>query len=102
MRRLLARAIQATTLVASVLMLVAGARQMPRLTVARLHYDGGGDWYANPSSLPNLLAAIRERSKLGIAIAAIIKIIATTIKSSINEKPFCLLGMYSPSFCRLQ
>lgn len=66
MRRLLARAIQATTLVAGVLMLVAGARQMPRLTVARLHYDGGGDWYANPSSLPNLLAAIRERTSLQV------------------------------------
>ena len=35
------------------------------------------------------LAAMRERSKFGIAIAAIIKIIATTIKSSISEKPFC-------------
>ena len=23
--------------------------------LARLHYGGGGDWYANPSSLPNLL-----------------------------------------------
>ena len=33
-----------------------------RLTVARLQYDGGGDWYANPSSLPNLLAAISERT----------------------------------------
>jgi hypothetical protein len=32
------------------------------LTIGRLHYDGGGDWYANPSSLPNLLAAIRERT----------------------------------------
>ena len=41
--------------------LVAGWRA-PRLTVARLQYDGGGDWYANPSSLPNLLAAIRERT----------------------------------------
>jgi hypothetical protein len=29
-----------------------------------LHYDGGGDWYANPSSLPNLLRAIRERTSL--------------------------------------
>ncbi len=37
------------------------------ITVARLQYDGGGDWYANPSSLPNLLAAIRERT--GIAVA---------------------------------
>ena len=34
----------------------------PRMTVARLQYDGGGDWYANPSSLPNLLKAIRERT----------------------------------------
>ena len=37
------------------------------LTVARLHYDGGGDWYANPSSLPNLLAALRERTGLSVA-----------------------------------
>jgi hypothetical protein len=32
------------------------------VTIARLQYDGGGDWYANPSSLPNLLAAIRDRT----------------------------------------
>jgi uncharacterized protein DUF4159 len=38
----------------------------PRLTIARLQYDGGGDWYANPSSLPNLLAAIRERTSLPV------------------------------------
>lgn len=31
----------------------------PLLTIGRLHYGGGGDWYGNPSSLPNLLAAIR-------------------------------------------
>ncbi|MBI2072638.1 MAG: DUF4159 domain-containing protein [Gemmatimonadetes bacterium] len=37
------------------------------LTIGRLHYDGGGDWYANPSSLPNLLAAIRERTALPVA-----------------------------------
>lgn len=37
-----------------------------QLTVARLQYDGGGDWYANPSSLPNLLAAIRERTSLDV------------------------------------
>src|SRR6266404_6507301 len=35
-------------------------------------------------------AAMRERSKFGMAIAAMIRIIATTISSSINEKPFCL------------
>lgn len=37
------------------------------LTVGRLHYEGGGDWYANPSSLPNLLAAVRERTALRVA-----------------------------------
>jgi hypothetical protein len=34
------------------------------LTIARLRYEGGGDWYANPSSLPNLLAAIRRDTGL--------------------------------------
>lgn len=37
------------------------------LTIGRLHYDGGGDWYANPSSLPNLLAALRSRTSLNVA-----------------------------------
>src|SRR2546425_5252150 len=37
------------------------------LTIGRLHYDGGGDWYANPSSLPNLLTALRERTALQVA-----------------------------------
>jgi len=36
-------------------------------TIGRLHYDGGGDWYANPSSLPNLLSAIRERTAIRTA-----------------------------------
>lgn len=37
------------------------------LTVARLRY-APGDWYANPSSLPNLLAFVRE--ELGLPTAA--------------------------------
>ena len=39
----------------------------PVMTIGRLHYDGGGDWYANPSSLPNLLSAIRTRTTLRVA-----------------------------------
>ena len=35
------------------------------------------------------LAAILARSRFGIAIAAMIRMIATTICSSISEKPFC-------------
>ncbi len=37
------------------------------LTIGRLQYEGGGDWYANPSSLPNLLRAIRQRTTLRTA-----------------------------------
>ena len=37
-----------------------------RLAIARLQYDGGGDWYANPSSIPNLLRAIGERTALPV------------------------------------
>ncbi len=37
------------------------------LTIGRLHYDGGGDWYAGPSALPNLLAALRQRTALSVA-----------------------------------
>jgi hypothetical protein len=33
---------------------------------------------------------MRARSKFGIAIAAMIRMIATTISNSISEKPFCL------------
>lgn len=51
--------------------LPARAQQPDRvaLTIGRLHYDGGGDWYANPSSLPNLLRAIRERTTMRTAAA---------------------------------
>ena len=38
--------------------------------IALLHYGGGGDWYANPTSLPNL-----------------IKFCNQNIDTSINEKP---------------
>ncbi len=42
------------------------AVEAPRLAIARLQYEGGGDWYANPSSLPNLLAAIAQRTNLPV------------------------------------
>ena len=39
---------------------------VPTLTIGRLHYDGGGDWYANPSSIPNLLSEIGRRTSLPV------------------------------------
>src|SRR5208282_279898 len=41
-------------------------------------------------------AAIRDRSRLGIAIAAMIKMIATTISNSISENPFWFFFIVSP------
>jgi len=32
--------------------------------IARLKYSGGGDWYADPSSLPNLLEQVRLRTMI--------------------------------------
>lgn len=42
---------------------------VPQLGIARLQYDGGGDWYANPSSLSNLLKAINERTTMKVEAA---------------------------------
>jgi len=33
-----------------------------KLNVSRVKYGGGGDWYSDPSSLPNLLSEFRERT----------------------------------------
>lgn len=38
-----------------------------QIVVAKLKYGGGGDWYANPTSLPNLHRALRERAGLPAA-----------------------------------
>ena len=54
----------ARALAALTLAMLTSAAAPTRLTVARLQYDGGGDWYANPSSIPNLLEAIAERTTL--------------------------------------
>ena len=45
---------------ASTLPAVSGERGL--FTVARLRYPGGGDWYGDPSSLPNLLRQLQLRT----------------------------------------
>jgi hypothetical protein len=44
------------------------AQQTQLLTIARLKYNGGGDWYANKTSLPNLIRFCNQN--LGTKIAA--------------------------------
>jgi len=52
----------------SCLPLVAALTAAPADTIrlGRLKYGGGGDWYANPTGLPNLIAALRERVGLSV------------------------------------
>ena len=46
----------------------AQASDPSRFTIARLQYDGGGDWYSDPSSLPNLLEFLRRNTTIDVAV----------------------------------
>ena len=61
----LARLTIASLTAVTALTLIGAANRGPRLAVARLQYEGG-DWYGNPSSLPNLIQAINERTSLRV------------------------------------
>ncbi len=48
------------------LSLLANSADKCELTIARLHYGGGGDWYNGPSSLPNLAEAVRKETAIPV------------------------------------
>ncbi|UCF18369.1 MAG: DUF4159 domain-containing protein [Gemmatimonadota bacterium] len=56
-----------------------------RLTIARLHYGGGGDWYANPSSLPNLLQRIARDTRLPVASR---EVVVTPLSPELRDYPY--------------
>ena len=35
-------------------------------SIARVHYSGGGDWYSNASSLPNLLSYLKSNTPISV------------------------------------
>ncbi len=39
-----------------------------KFTIARLKYGGGGDWYSDASSLPNLLKFLNENTKIKVQL----------------------------------
>ena len=82
-----ARRVRLATVVLA-LLAAAGTRApapAPRLAVARLQYDGGGDWYANPSSLPNLIDAINRRTSLSVEKA---EVRAKLTDAAVPDVPF--------------
>jgi len=52
--------------VVALAVMVTWAPVFPQEPVGRLKYSGGGDWYANPTSLPNLLEFAREHTNLDL------------------------------------
>ncbi len=59
-----------TVLLAALICAPISAQEDPDLskfTIARLKYDGGGDWYSDPTSLPNLLKFFREQTGIPAA-----------------------------------
>ncbi len=80
------------TAVATVCLLAlasAASAQAPadptQLTIARLHYGGGGDWYANPSSLPNLLERIARDTRLPVAQR---EAVVTPLSPDLHDYPY--------------
>ena len=76
-------------LLTALAVLTTSAAPADSITVTRLHYDGGGDWYGNPSSLPNLLDAIRERT--GIA-AAMREATITPLDPGLTDHPYLYMN----------
>ena len=35
-------------------------------SITRIHYDGGGDWYSDPSSIPNLLKYVKNNTNISV------------------------------------
>ncbi len=43
------------------------AKENGTLTICRLRYSGGGDWYSDPSSLPNLLKFLSDNTNIVVS-----------------------------------
>lgn len=69
----------------------AGAQDLTSgvgMTIARLEWGAGGDWYVSPSALPNLLREIRERTSIPVAERE-----ATVTLSDANLRSYPVLYM---------
>lgn len=55
------------TVVFPLMGVISNANAQPYdFAITRLHYPGGGDWYSDPSSLPNLITYLEERAELHV------------------------------------
>ncbi len=68
--------------------LLAGFTLWGQVKIAKVKYQGGGDWYANKTSLPNLIAFSNQIIKLGISLTPETVELAST---SLFRYPFIYL-----------
>lgn len=61
----------------------------PEVRIARLQYEGGGDWYCDPSSLPNWLESFRKRTGI---ITAAEEAVVTLDSEDLYQYPFLYLS----------
>ena len=64
---------------------VARPSQLGRVQIARLHYGGGGDWYCDPSSLPNWLELFQTRTGISTTDA---EAVVTLDSEDLYQYPF--------------
>ena len=66
------RKIQGAALAVCIMLLISSgsgvilAAEFDRLVIPRVKYDGGGDWYVGPTSMPNLIKQAGERLKIPV------------------------------------
>lgn len=65
--------------------LLQAAPAADSVTIARLEYDGGGDWYANPSSISNLLGEFSRRTGI---VAARRERVVRPLDPSLSDHPY--------------
>ena len=55
------------SLILSMSILIYAENALPgAFSITRIHYKGGGDWYADPSSIPNMLDYLKNHTNLAV------------------------------------
>ena len=49
-----------------IILISIGMSSSGSFNISRIHYSGGGDWYSNASSLPNLLEFIDKNTLMTV------------------------------------
>ena len=49
-----------------IVLLTVYALSAQTFSIARIHYGGGGDWYSDPSSIPNLLKYLSTNTPISV------------------------------------